>query len=89
MNKQTLTESRLLWDCHFVTKIPVVTTPVFVWWLIYFDDYYSNMAVKTKTGICAVTTTVVGFLFILIAFCTPCWLENDGKIPNPQFIRIG
>lgn len=47
------------------------------------------MAYKTKTGICAVATTAVGFVFILIAFCTPCWLETDGKIPDPQFIRLG
>nr|XP_022913655.1 uncharacterized protein LOC111424381 [Onthophagus taurus] len=47
------------------------------------------MATKTKTGICAITTTVVAFLFILIAFCTPYWLVNDGKIPDPQFIKIG
>ncbi|KAF2901380.1 hypothetical protein ILUMI_04808 [Ignelater luminosus] len=47
------------------------------------------MATKTKTGLSAIVLTVTGFIFVLIAFCTPCWLETDGKIANPQFIRIG
>lgn len=44
---------------------------------------------KTKTGVCAIVVTIAAFLFILIAFCTPYWLVNDGKIKDPKFIRIG
>ncbi|XP_018320526.1 uncharacterized protein LOC108733733 [Agrilus planipennis] len=47
------------------------------------------MKIKTNTGLCAVVVTLIGFLCILIAFCTPYWLVNDGKISNPQFLRIG
>lgn len=44
---------------------------------------------KTKTGTCAIIVTVVAFLFVLISFCTPYWLVNDGNIKDPKFIRIG
>ncbi|KAK4880529.1 hypothetical protein RN001_008675 [Aquatica leii] len=47
------------------------------------------MAMKTKTGLSAVALTVTSFLFVLIAFCTPCWLVADGRLPNPTFERIG
>ncbi|GJQ85638.1 hypothetical protein Trydic_g20187 [Trypoxylus dichotomus] len=47
------------------------------------------MGTKSRTGICAITTTVIAFLSIIIAFCTPFWLVNDGKLPNPPFVRIG
>lgn len=47
------------------------------------------MALKSRTGIVAISTTVTAFLFILIAFCTPYWLQNDQEIKDPQFIRIG
>lgn len=44
---------------------------------------------KTKTGICAVTLTVVGFLFTVIAFCSPYWLVNDGEVSGVTFDKIG
>lgn len=44
---------------------------------------------KTKTGKFAVGFTAVGFLFVLIAFVSPYWLESDGKIRNPKFQKIG
>ncbi|GLH05494.1 hypothetical protein R5R35_001529 [Gryllus longicercus] len=47
------------------------------------------MGSKTKTGLAATYLTVLAFLLIFVAFVTPCWLETDGKIPNPKFIRIG
>lgn len=47
------------------------------------------MGIKTKTGLAAIGTTATAFFFILIAFCTPYWLVTDGKIPDPQFQRIG
>lgn len=49
----------------------------------------TKMATKTKTGLAAIVFTIVSFLFIIISFSTPCWLETDGKIEDPKFIRIG
>lgn len=48
-----------------------------------------KMATKTKTGLCAITITILSFLFVIIAFCTPCWLVTDGELEDPKFIRIG
>ncbi|XP_017770895.1 PREDICTED: uncharacterized protein LOC108558489 [Nicrophorus vespilloides] len=47
------------------------------------------MATKSRTGNCAIAGTVVCFIFIIIAFCTPYWLATDGKLQDPQFIRLG
>ncbi|KAJ8979168.1 hypothetical protein NQ317_018990 [Molorchus minor] len=47
------------------------------------------MAIKSKTGICAITLTAVAFTFIVVSFCTGYWLVNDGIIKDPQFIRLG
>lgn len=44
---------------------------------------------KTRTGKAAVICTAVAFVFIVIAFTTPNWLETDGKLDNPQFVKIG
>lgn len=44
---------------------------------------------KTKTGKFAVGFTAVGFLFVLIAFVSPYWLQADKKIRNPKFQKIG
>ncbi|XP_046988536.1 uncharacterized protein LOC124594220 [Schistocerca americana] len=44
---------------------------------------------KTKTGKTAVAFSILAFLFIFISFVTPYWLETDGKLQNPKFIRIG
>lgn len=47
------------------------------------------MAMKTKTGVCAIVITAIASLFVLISFCTSYWLVNDGKIADPKFVRIG
>lgn len=44
---------------------------------------------KTRTGKVAIGCTVIGFIFVLIAFTTPNWLQTDGKKLNPTFHRIG
>ncbi|XP_063223878.1 uncharacterized protein LOC134531835 [Bacillus rossius redtenbacheri] len=44
---------------------------------------------KTKTGLTATTFTVLAFVLIFIAFVTPYWLETDGQLERPKFIRIG
>jgi len=44
---------------------------------------------KTKTGKIAVACTAVAFVLVVIAFTTPNWLETDGKLDNPQFVKIG
>lgn len=47
------------------------------------------MTAKSRTGLFATGFAVFAFLFVLIAFVTPCWLETDGQLENPKFIRIG
>jgi hypothetical protein len=44
---------------------------------------------KSRTGKTAVTCTIVAFIFVVIAFTTPNWLQTDGKLENPKFIKIG
>lgn len=44
---------------------------------------------KTRTGKAAVICTAVAFVLVVIAFTTPNWLETDGKLDNPQFVKIG
>lgn len=44
---------------------------------------------KTKTGKFAAACTAVAFVLVVIAFTTPNWLETDGKLDNPQFVKIG
>lgn len=44
---------------------------------------------KSKTGIAAVALTTFASIFVVISFCTPYWLVNDGQIEDPKFIRIG
>ncbi|XP_011311462.1 uncharacterized protein kune [Fopius arisanus] len=44
---------------------------------------------KTKTGKAATLCTILAFVFVMIAFTTPNWLETDGKLDNPKFIRLG
>lgn len=44
---------------------------------------------KSKTGLVATICTGVAFILILIAFTTPNWLETDGKLKDPKFVRIG
>lgn len=33
--------------------------------------------------------TLITFVVMIIAFSTPCWLENDGIKPNQKFVRLG
>lgn len=44
---------------------------------------------KSKTGKIATGLTLLGFLFVLIAFSTASWLVTDGELPNPKFEQIG
>ena len=44
---------------------------------------------KTLTGKIAISCTVLGFIFVVIAFTTPNWLETDGKFDSPKFQKIG
>ncbi|KAL0281487.1 UNVERIFIED_CONTAM: hypothetical protein PYX00_002461 [Menopon gallinae] len=44
---------------------------------------------KSKNGKVATVCTAVAFLFVLIAFVSPNWLETDGELENPKFIKIG
>lgn len=44
---------------------------------------------KSKTGKIATGCTAVAFLFVLLAFVTPNWLETDGQLENPKFVKIG
>lgn len=44
---------------------------------------------KTRTGKAAAICTAVAFVLVVIAFTTPNWLETDGKLDNPQFVKIG
>ena len=44
---------------------------------------------KSKTGKIATLCTAVAFLFVFIAFVSPNWLETDGKLESPKFLKIG
>lgn len=44
---------------------------------------------KSRTGKIAAGCAVVAFVFTLLAFSTPEWLVNDGKIDDPKFSNIG
>lgn len=44
---------------------------------------------KTITGKAAAICTAVAFVLVVTAFTTPNWLETDGKLDNPQFVKIG
>jgi len=58
---------------------------VFVWSPTELREA-SKISVVVKIALAAI---VFAFLFIIIAFSTPAWLETDGELPNPKFIRIG
>jgi len=55
------------------------------------------MSSKNKTGTVATSLAVISFILVLIAFVTPCWLENDSKVrptdhygePRQDFVRLG
>jgi len=57
---------------------------VFVWQASDMKEYRVNKTVKVAIGL-----LVLAFLFIIIAFSTPAWLETDGYLENPKFVRIG
>jgi len=44
---------------------------------------------KSKNGKIAVVFAVISFFFTILAFTTPYWLVNDGKIPESKFNNIG
>ncbi|XP_050538077.1 uncharacterized protein LOC126903712 [Daktulosphaira vitifoliae] len=44
---------------------------------------------KSRNGLTAVGLSVLGTLFVLLAFCTKSWLVTDGKLEHPKFERIG
>lgn len=47
------------------------------------------MGASTKTSKYAVGFTFASFLFILVAFVSPYWLQTDGRLPNPKFENLG
>ncbi|XP_050071031.1 uncharacterized protein LOC126558983 [Anopheles maculipalpis] len=47
------------------------------------------MGASTRTGKFAVGFTAFAFLFILIAFCSPYWLQTDGELEHPKFTNLG
>lgn len=98
----TSQETRIaLWDTHFPQLRFVVRTSV----RTRTDSAYyattgrtnasqrlnenKNMGSKSRTGLIATGCAVFAFVFVLIAFVTPCWLETDGQLEKPKFIRIG
>jgi hypothetical protein len=42
-----------------------------------------------KTAGIAIGLVVLAFLFIIVSFSTPAWLETNGELEQPKFIRIG
>ncbi|XP_012264925.1 uncharacterized protein LOC105691182 [Athalia rosae] len=44
---------------------------------------------KSRTSKVAAICTGLAFVFVVIAFTTPYWLETDGKLAEPKFIRLG
>lgn len=44
---------------------------------------------KSRTSKIAAAYTGVAFIFVVIAFTTPYWLETDGRLEKPKFIRLG
>uniref|UniRef100_U5EFK3 Putative conserved plasma membrane protein n=1 Tax=Corethrella appendiculata TaxID=1370023 RepID=U5EFK3_9DIPT len=47
------------------------------------------MGASTKTGKFAVGFTFASFFFIIIAFATPFWLQNDGERRDAKFNNLG
>lgn len=49
------------------------------------EEDYRNLTIRPAIGI-----IFLAFVFILIAFTTPSWLETDGDLPKPnKFVKIG
>ena len=44
---------------------------------------------KSRTGLIATGIEVVTFIFVIVAFSTPNWLETDKALPKPKFQNLG
>lgn len=44
---------------------------------------------KSRNGKAAASLALIAFIFVVIAFTTPNWLETDYKLEKPTFIKIG
>ncbi|CAB3237268.1 unnamed protein product [Arctia plantaginis] len=44
---------------------------------------------ESRTGQFALAFFILGSLFIIIAFVSPHWLVNDGKLKDPKFKKLG
>uniref|UniRef100_A0ABD2VVS2 Uncharacterized protein n=1 Tax=Trichogramma kaykai TaxID=54128 RepID=A0ABD2VVS2_9HYME len=44
---------------------------------------------KSRVEKVAAVCTAISFIFLLIAFTTPNWLETDGKLEKPKFEQLG
>lgn len=47
------------------------------------------MAFHNKNQRIAIGFYAVAALFIVIAFVSPYWLQDDGKLVNPKFRNLG
>jgi hypothetical protein len=58
---------------------------VFVW-----SPTEMSQSAKTSLPVkVAIGFVAFAFFFIIIAFSTSAWLETDGDLPSPKFIKIG
>jgi hypothetical protein len=48
-----------------------------------------KMGYREKNMLIASCLLLLCFVLVIIAFSTPCWLENDGQLPDATFQRIG
>ena len=62
---------------------------VFVWQSSDITHGLKNLNKINKTIRVAIALLALAFIFIIIAFSTPAWLETDGDLERPKFIRIG
>jgi len=46
----------------------------------------SELSYGIKIGILML---IAAFIFIIVSFSTPAWLETDGDLPSTRFTRIG
>lgn len=44
---------------------------------------------ESRTGQFALAFFTLGSLFIIVAFVSPHWLVNDGKLKDPKFKKLG
>ncbi|XP_037083012.1 uncharacterized protein LOC119103536 isoform X2 [Pollicipes pollicipes] len=43
----------------------------------------------SNTIVAASWLTLLSILAVVIAFATPCWLETDGSLDHPKFVKLG